>query len=51
MSSTEDEDSNGKLKMLCLHGFLQSAAVSLHNSQKLRSSLHTMHVPAIAHTA
>lgn len=29
MSSTEDEDSsNGKLTMLCLHGFLQSAAVS-----------------------
>lgn len=30
MSSTEEEDSSsGKLTMLCLHGFLQSAAVSM----------------------
>lgn len=29
MSSTEDEDSSGKLTMLCLHGFLQSATVSV----------------------
>jgi hypothetical protein len=28
MSSAEDEDSNGKLTMLCLHGFLQTATVS-----------------------
>jgi hypothetical protein len=28
MSSAEEEDSNGKLTVLCLHGFLQTATVS-----------------------
>jgi hypothetical protein len=47
MSSTEEEDSNGKLKMLCLHGFLQSAAVSPYNNIELLNLPQVMH----GHTA
>lgn len=39
MSSTEDEDSSGKLTMLCLHGFLQSAAVFRSKVGSMRKGL------------